>query len=168
MHGLCATTTTSRLRAVPRPVDDLQLLDLLAGAQTLALAQEAKLELGCRTLELEPDQRVLDIGCGWGGFAIHAAKRHGAQVVGVTLSPPQAKLARRLVADAGLEDQIEIRVADYRELADEPFDAVASIGMIEHVGARQIDAYAAQVAWLLRPGGRALGRLFGSTAASRP
>jgi cyclopropane-fatty-acyl-phospholipid synthase len=126
------------------------------GARTLASAQEAKLELVCRKLKLEPGRRVLDIGCGWGSFAIHAARCHDAQVVGVTLSSPQARLARKLVADAGLQDRIEIRVADYRELADEPFDAVASIGMIEHVGARQIDAYAAQVARLLRPGGRAL------------
>ena len=74
----------------------------------------------------------------------------------MTLSTPQAELARKLVADASLQDRIEIRVGDYRELADEPFDAVASIGMIEHVGARQIDAYATQVARLLRPGGRAL------------
>ena len=126
------------------------------GAQTLASAQEAKLELVCRKLELEPGQRVLDIGCGWGSFAIHAAKLYGVQVVGVTLSTLQAELARKLVADASLQDRIEIRVADYRELAHEPFDAVASIGMIEHVGARQIDAYAAQVARLVRPGGRAL------------
>ena len=74
----------------------------------------------------------------------------------MTLSSPQAKLARTLVADASLQDRSEIRVGDYRELADERFDAVASIGMIEHVGARQIDAYAVRVARLLRPGGRAL------------
>ena len=84
------------------------------GAQTLASAQKAKLELVCRKLELEPGQRVLDIGCGWGSFAIHAARCHGARVVGVTLSGPQGELARRLVADSGLEDQIEIRVGDYR------------------------------------------------------
>jgi cyclopropane-fatty-acyl-phospholipid synthase len=126
------------------------------GAQTLASAQAAKLELVCQKLALDAGKRVLDIGCGWGSFAIHAAKHHGAEVVGVTLSAPQAELARRRVVEAGLQDRVEIRIADYREISDGPFDAIASIGMIEHVGARQIDAYAAQVARLLRPGGQVL------------
>ena len=126
------------------------------GAQTLEEAQEEKLELVCRKLELEPGQRVLDVGCGWGSFAIHAAERHGVSVVGITLSEPQAELARRRVAERGLADRVEIRVEDYRELADEPFDAVASIGMVEHVGASQIDVYARQLARLVRPGGRVL------------
>jgi cyclopropane-fatty-acyl-phospholipid synthase len=126
------------------------------GATTLEEAQEAKLELVCTKLDLQPGQRVLDIGCGWGSFAIHAASRHGVQVVGITLSPPQAELGQRRAAELGLADQVDIRVADYRTVADEPFDAVASIGMVEHVGSNQIDVYARQVARLVKPGGRVL------------
>ena len=119
-------------------------------------AQEAKLELSCRKLALAPGQRVLDVGCGWGGFAIHAASRHGVSVVGITLSEPQAALARERVRAAGLEDRVTIRVQDYRELSGEQFDAICSIGMVEHVGAERIDVYARQLARLLRPGGRLL------------
>ncbi|MGH2799565.1 MAG: class I SAM-dependent methyltransferase, partial [Thermoleophilaceae bacterium] len=126
------------------------------GAETLEEAQETKLELVCTKLGLERGERVLDVGCGWGSFAIHAATRHGVRVLGITLSVPQAELARRRVAEAGLDDRVEIRVADYRELEDGPFDAIASIGMVEHVGASQIDVYAARLARLLRPGGRLL------------
>ena len=94
------------------------------GAKTLEEAQEAKLELVCTKLALKPGERVLDVGCGWGSFAIHAAKRHGARVLGVTLSEPQAQLGRELARAAGVEDLVEIRVADYREITDEPFDAI--------------------------------------------
>jgi cyclopropane-fatty-acyl-phospholipid synthase len=123
------------------------------GATTLEEAQEAKLEMVATKLALQPGQRVLDIGCGWGSFATHAAARHGVKVVGITLSPPQAELGQRRAVELGLGDQVDIRVADYRELTDEPFDAVASIGMVEHVGANQIDVYARQVARLVKPGG---------------
>src|SRR3954452_17294175 len=126
------------------------------GASTLEEAQEAKLELVCQKLGLERGQRVLDVGCGWGSFAIHAARRHGVHVTGVTLSEPQAALGRRRAAELGLANLVDIRTADYRELTDEPFDAVASIGMVEHVGASQIDVYACQIAHMLRPGGRFL------------
>jgi len=126
------------------------------GATTLEEAQEAKLELVCTKLDLRPGQRVLDIGCGWGSFAMHAAERHGVNVVGITLSQPQAERGQRRAAELGLTDRVDIRVADYRELADEPFDAVASIGMVEHVGANQIDTYARQVAQMVKPGGRVL------------
>jgi cyclopropane-fatty-acyl-phospholipid synthase len=123
---------------------------------SLDAAQEAKLELTCRKLALERGQRVLDVGCGWGGFAIHAALRHGVSVVGITLSEPQAALARERVRAAGLEDRVSIRVQDYRELDGEQFDAICSIGMVEHVGGERIDLYARQLAGLLRPGGRLL------------
>ncbi|MET0207054.1 MAG: cyclopropane-fatty-acyl-phospholipid synthase family protein [Thermoleophilaceae bacterium] len=126
------------------------------GATTLEEAQQAKLALVCDKLALEPGQRVLDIGCGWGSFPIHAALNRGVEVTGITLSEPQAELARRRAAEAGVADRVDIRVADYRDLDGEPFDAVASIGMVEHVGSVQIDAYAKQVARLVRPGGRAL------------
>jgi cyclopropane-fatty-acyl-phospholipid synthase len=126
------------------------------GASTLERAQEEKLELVCSKLALERGERVLDVGCGWGSFAIHAAREHGVSVVGITLSEPQAALARERVAEAGLDDLIEIRVMDYRELGGERFDAVASIGMVEHVGASRIDHYASQLARLLEPGGRLL------------
>jgi cyclopropane-fatty-acyl-phospholipid synthase len=126
------------------------------GATTLEEAQEAKLEMVCTKLDLQPGQRVLDIGCGWGSFALHAASRHGVHVVGITLSPPQAERGQRKAAELGLSDRVDIRVADYRELTDEPFDAVASIGMVEHVGSNQIDVYARQVARMVKPGGRVL------------
>jgi cyclopropane-fatty-acyl-phospholipid synthase len=125
-------------------------------APTLEQAQEAKLELVCTKLGLRPGERVLDVGCGWGSFVIHAAQRHGVEAVGITLSEPQAEEARRRVDAAGLADRVEIRVQDYRELAGEQFDAVASIGMVEHVGEAQIDRYAEQLASMLRPGGRLL------------
>ena len=124
--------------------------------KSLETAQEAKLELTCRKLRLEPGQRVLDVGCGWGSFAIHAAARHGAEVVGITLSEPQAALARARVRKAGLDDRVSIRVLDYRDLAGERFEAIASIGMVEHVGAERIDGYAGRLATLVRPGGRLL------------
>jgi cyclopropane-fatty-acyl-phospholipid synthase len=125
---------------------------------TLEQAQAAKRELICRKLALREDERVLDVGCGWGSFVIHAAANHGVRAVGITLSPAQAELARTRVAEAGLEDRVEIRVADYRDLgaAGKHYDAIASIGMVEHVGANQIDLYATQLAGLLAPGGRLL------------
>nr|MDQ3935833.1 cyclopropane-fatty-acyl-phospholipid synthase family protein [Actinomycetota bacterium] len=126
------------------------------GATTLEEAQEAKLELICAKLGLRPGERILDVGCGWGSFAIHAASRHGVEVVGITLSEPQARLARERASAAGVGDRVEIRVADYRDLRGEQFDAIASIGMVEHVGEVQIDDYAVRLAALLRPGGRLL------------
>jgi cyclopropane-fatty-acyl-phospholipid synthase len=126
------------------------------GAKTLEEAQEAKLELVCTKLALQEGERLLDVGCGWGAFAVHAAKRHGVHVTGITLSEPQAEGARRRAEAAGVGDKIDIRVMDYRELRGEPFDAIASIGMVEHVGAVNIDAYAQTLADLLEPGGRLL------------
>jgi cyclopropane-fatty-acyl-phospholipid synthase len=110
----------------------------------------------CRKLELRDGERVLDVGCGWGSFPLWAATRHGARVLGITLSPPQAERARRRAEEAGVADKVEIRVMDYRDLAGERFDAIASIGMVEHVGSANIDVYARTLAGLLEPGGRLL------------
>jgi cyclopropane-fatty-acyl-phospholipid synthase len=123
------------------------------GAQTLEEAQLTKLDVVAGKLGLEPGMRVLDVGCGWGSFAMHAARNHGVTVTGVTLSEAQAALARERVEQAGLADRVEIRVADYRTLPRSSFDAIASIGMSEHVGERQIDRYAQTLFGLLRPGG---------------
>jgi cyclopropane-fatty-acyl-phospholipid synthase len=126
------------------------------GARTLEEAQETKLELVCTKLGLEPGMRVLDVGCGWGSFAVHAAARHGAHVTGITLSEPQAAHARRRAAEAGVADKVEIRVQDYRELGGERFDRISSIGMVEHVGAVNIDEYARRLVEALEPGGTIL------------
>jgi cyclopropane-fatty-acyl-phospholipid synthase len=126
------------------------------GATTLEEAQETKLELVCTKLGLKPGERILDVGCGWGSFARHAARHHGVHVTGITLSPPQAEIARARAAEEGLADQIDIRVQDWRDLSGETFDAIASIGMVEHVGEDSIDAYAKRLHDLLAPGGRLL------------
>jgi cyclopropane-fatty-acyl-phospholipid synthase len=123
---------------------------------TLERAQDRKLELICRKLRLGPEDRLLDIGCGWGSLIMHAARHHGVRAVGVTLSEPQAALARARIREAGLGDLCEVRVDDYREIDDGPYDKVASVGMYEHVGTAQLDAYAATIARLLRPGALAL------------
>jgi cyclopropane-fatty-acyl-phospholipid synthase len=130
--------------------------DPASADEPLEDAQRRKLELVCTKLALAPGERVLDVGCGWGAFPIHAATQHGVEVVGITLSEPQAQRARERAAAAGVGDRVQIRVADYRELRGERFDAIASIGMVEHVGARNIDTYARQLAGLLEPGGRLL------------
>jgi cyclopropane-fatty-acyl-phospholipid synthase len=122
---------------------------------TLEQAQARKLELICRKLRLGPGDRLLDVGCGWGSLVLHAARHHGVRAVGVTLSEPQAEQARERIRRAGVEvaSRCEIRVADYREVRDGPYDAIASIGMYEHVGLNQLDSYAATIQRLLRPGG---------------
>jgi cyclopropane-fatty-acyl-phospholipid synthase len=126
------------------------------GARSLEAAQEEKLELVCKKLGLEAGERVLDVGCGWGSFPVWAATHHGVEVVGITLSEPQARVARQRAEEAGVSDRVEIRVMDYRDLAGERFDAIASIGMVEHVGAERIDLYARRLAELLPAGGRLL------------
>jgi cyclopropane-fatty-acyl-phospholipid synthase len=126
------------------------------GAPELEAAQLAKCDLVARKLGLGEGMRVLDVGCGWGTFAIHAARTYGVQAVGVTLSPAQAELARERVQAAGLEDRVEIRVQDYRDVTDGPFDAIASIGMAEHVGHAGLTDYTRSLASLLAPRGRLL------------
>jgi cyclopropane-fatty-acyl-phospholipid synthase len=126
------------------------------GATTLEDAQETKLDLVCTKLDLQPGQRVLDVGCGWGSWVIYAAKNYDVHVTGITLSEPQARIARQRAEAEGVADKVDIRVQDYREIAGEQFDAVASIGMVEHVGEAQIDVYAERLRNLLPEGGRLL------------
>lgn len=122
---------------------------------SLEQAQIRKLDVVCQKLQLEEGERLLDIGCGWGSMAIHAASNYGVKVLGVTLSPSQAELARERVAAAGLSDRVEIRVQDYREVREQPFDKICSIGMFEHTGS-DIDTYFEETAKLGKPGGLAL------------
>jgi cyclopropane-fatty-acyl-phospholipid synthase len=139
------------------------------GADTLEKAQVSKHDLICRKLGL-PDrtgQRILDVGCGWGSFALHAARHYGAKVVGVTLSPAQAESARDRVAASGFERRVEIRLQDYRELRDEVFDSIASVGMFEHVGSSKSAEYFGTMRRLLRPQGRLLNHAISSVGGSR-
>jgi cyclopropane-fatty-acyl-phospholipid synthase len=132
-------------------------------------AQAAKHELVARKLGLaeRPGLRLLDVGCGWGSMAIHAARQHGASVVGITLSREQALRARRRVEAEGLSDQVEIREQDYRELDDEPFDAISSIGMFEHVGESRMAEYFTVLHRMLRPQGRLLNHAISRVGATR-
>ena len=123
---------------------------------TLEEAQEEKVDLVCRKLDLRPGQRLLDVGCGWGTMVLHAAQHYGVNVVGVTLSRQQAEWGQKRIADLGLTDRAEIRHGDYRNVAETGFDAVSSIGLTEHIGARNLPAYAAFLLSRLRPQGRLL------------
>ncbi len=135
----------------------------------LAQAQASKHEHICRKLGLHerPGMRLLDVGCGWGSMAIHAAVVHGAEVVGVTISEEQAVLARERVVAAGVGDRVDIRMQDYRDLGQETFDAVCSIGMFEHVGAVRMQQYFATLRGVLRPHGRLLNHAISSVGSSR-
>jgi cyclopropane-fatty-acyl-phospholipid synthase len=124
--------------------------------QPLDDAQTNKYELICRKLGLEPGMRLLDVGCGWGGMAMHAVRHHGVTAVGITLSEAQRELATKRVADAGLQDRVEIRFQDYRDVRDGPYDAISSIGMFEHVGEARTGEYFTNLFRLLRPEGRLL------------
>lgn len=123
------------------------------GTEDLDEAQEAKLEHICRKLRLERGERVLDIGCGWGGMLIYAAERYGIEGVGVTLSRAQLELGRERVREAGLEDRVRLELLDYRDLRGEAFDKILSIGMFEHVGRVGMEEYFSHVFRLLKPGG---------------
>jgi cyclopropane-fatty-acyl-phospholipid synthase len=120
---------------------------------TLDQAQEAKLELVCRKLRLREGERLLDVGCGWGGLVAYAAERYGVTALGITVSPAQAELARERIAARGLQARCRIALADYRELREGPFDKIVSVGMIEHVGVSRLPTYFQQAFRLLRPGG---------------
>jgi cyclopropane-fatty-acyl-phospholipid synthase len=119
-------------------------------------AQRDKHELICRKLRLTSGERLLDVGCGWGTLAIHAATRFGVRVVGVTLSDPQAELAEKRASEAGVGHLVTIRVQDERDVDDGPYDAISSVGMFEHVGAERLTEYFGHLRQLLRPQGRLL------------
>jgi cyclopropane-fatty-acyl-phospholipid synthase len=131
-------------------------------------AQRDKCELVCAKLGLQPGMRLLDVGCGWGSLAIHAAARYGVSVVGITVSQEQARQARKHVAEQGLADLVEIRVQDYRDVADGPYEAISSVGMSEHVGRAQLKGYSQQLMDLLRPGGRLLNHAIASVRSVPP
>ena len=128
------------------PADDPAALDR---------AQRRKLDLVCRKLRLRLGDRLLDVGCGWGSLVLHAADHYGVRALGITLSPEQAEAARERVASAGLEDRVEIRVQDYRDVGG-TFDAVASVGMFEHVGEPRFEEYFRHAYDRTAPGGRFL------------
>ncbi len=130
---------------------------------TLEVAQRRKVDLVAKKLNLSSETRLLDVGCGWGTMALHAATTYGTSVVGVTLSREQQRYATEAARAAGVEHLVEFRLQDYRDVRDGPFDAISSIGMAEHVGRRGLDAYAQNLFDLLRPGGRFLNH-----AISRP
>lgn len=131
---------------------------------TLEVAQEAKLDHICKKLMLKPGERLLDIGCGWGGLVMHAATRYGVNAVGITLSQNQHEYVREQLKVRGLEDRVEVRLMDYRDVSeDAPFDKIASVGMFEHVGRGQLDGYFGKIFRLLKPGGLVMNH--GITAA---
>lgn len=120
----------------------------------LDAAQEAKLEHICRKLSLRPGEKFLDVGCGWGALVLHAARRYGVTAHGITLSPQQLKVARERIAQAGLEDRVSVDLQDYRDVPGESvYDKVASVGMFEHVGLKNLPSYFSTVHRLLKPHG---------------
>jgi len=123
---------------------------------SLEQAQEHKFDLVARKIGLATGMRLLDVGCGWGGMVLHAARRYGVRALGVTLSEQQASWAQRAIKEAGLEDLAEVRHLDYREVTETGFDAISSIGLTEHVGKANLPAYFTFLHDKLRPGGRLL------------
>jgi len=130
----------------------------------LAQAQRDKLELICSKLELNPGQRLLDVGCGWGSLTVHAAAEHRARVTAVTLSAGQGGYVRQRVRGLGLGDRADVRIQDYRDPLPGSFDAIASVEMGEHVGAAQYPAFCSSLYERLRPGGRLLIQQMSRTA----
>jgi cyclopropane-fatty-acyl-phospholipid synthase len=139
------------------------------GENSLEKAQRSKHDLVCRKLGLADglNTRLLDVGCGWGAMAVHAAREYGAKAVAITLSPSQEKAARQFACDAGVGDEVEVRLQDYRDLRGETFDAISSIGMFEHVGRRHMDGYFGKLFALLAPGGRMLNHAISKPGGSK-
>ena len=135
---------------------------------TLEEAQAYKHDLVARKLALRPGMRLLDVGCGWGGMVMHAAREYGVKALGVTLSEQQALWAQRAIADRGLSDLAEVRHLDYRDVAETGFDAVSSIGLTEHVGQAQLPGYFAFLYGKLKPEGRLLNHCITRTAGNEP
>ncbi|WP_116050606.1 class I SAM-dependent methyltransferase [Amycolatopsis palatopharyngis] len=135
---------------------------------TLEHAQWHKFDLVCRKLGLEPGMRLLDVGCGWGGMAMHAAEHYGVQALGVTLSRQQANWAQKAVVARGLADRVEVRHLDYRDVTETGFDAVSSIGLTEHIGARGLSAYFRFLSSRLRDGGRLLNHCITRPTSTAP
>lgn len=123
---------------------------------TLEEAQEHKYDLVCRKLDLRPGQRLLDLGCGWGGMVRHAAKHYGVRALGVTLSREQATWAQQRIKEERLDDVAEVRFLDYRDVPEAEFDAVSSIGLTEHIGVANYPAYFGFIRDKLKPHGRLL------------
>ncbi|MCW2840356.1 MAG: SAM-dependent methyltransferase [Aeromicrobium sp.] len=123
---------------------------------TLEEAQYEKYDLIARKLDLQPGQRLLDIGCGWGGMVRHAAKHYGVKALGVTLSREQAAWAQEEIKRQGLDHLAEVRFLDYRDVSETDFDAISSIGLTEHIGVKQYGDYFAFLHSKLRVGGRLL------------
>jgi cyclopropane-fatty-acyl-phospholipid synthase len=123
---------------------------------TLEQAQFHKHDLVARKLDLKPGMRLLDVGCGWGGMVMHAAKQYGVKALGVTLSKQQAEWAQKAIAERGLSDLAEVRHLDYRDVRETGFDAVSSIGLTEHIGKANLPFYFSFLYGKLKPGGRML------------
>ena len=134
----------------------------------LESAQWAKRELVCQKLALKPGMRLLDVGCGWGALVRHAATHHGVEAVGVTISAEQAAWAQERIDADGLSGRVQVRVQDYRDVRDGPFDAVSSIGMFEHVGLARLGEYFERVHALMAPGGRFLNHAISRPPGARP
>jgi cyclopropane-fatty-acyl-phospholipid synthase len=138
-------------------------------ADSLDDAQKAKLDLICRKLRLKPGERLLDIGCGWGGLIMHAAEHYGVDATGITLSENQASLARERIDKAGLDARCRVAIRDYRTLAQgDAYDKISSVGMVEHVGLSHLSVYFDSVYRALKPGGLFMNHGIVSLGEARP
>jgi len=169
-RGLVAHTRARDARAITHHYDlSNRFYELVLGSSmayscavfdspltTLQQAQREKFDLICRKLALSPDERLLDVGAGWGGLVRHAAEHYGARSLGVTLSRAQAEWASRSIRAAGLAHRAEVRHLDWRDVRERGFDAIASVGAMEHIGTAQLGSHFAAMSRLLRPEGRML------------